>query len=95
MGESDHSVESDPFQNDISQKASSLSGYTPLHSGKEVSFPRMGESDHLVGIDLLQSGAFRNFSSGVYPSLYHDTPGGFQVLAPAESKKTLQKGNTL
>ena len=95
MGESDHSVESDPFQSDISQNASSLSGYTPLHSGKEVSFPRMGESDHLVGIDLLQSGAFRNFSSGVYPSLYHDTPGGFQVLAPAESKKTLQKGNTL
>ena len=118
MGESDHSVRSDPlqsrafrnhssgvypslysdkpggFQGDTSRNTSSSSGYTTLHSGKEDSFPRMGESDHSVRSDPLQSGAFGNSSSGGYPSLYSDKPGAFQGLAPAESKDTLQKGNT-
>ena len=82
------------FQGDTSRKASSSSGYTPLHSGKEGSFPRMGESNHSVGSDPLQSGAFGNSSSGGYPSLYSDKPGAFQGLAPAESRDTQQKGNT-
>ena len=54
----------------------------------------MGESDHSVRSDPLQSGAFGNYSSVVYPSLYSDKPGAFQGLAPVESKNTLQKGNT-
>ena len=82
------------FQGDTSRKASSSSGYTPLHSGKEGSFPRMGESNHSVGSDPLQSGAFGNSSFGGYPSLYSDKPGAFQSLAPAESRDTQQKGNT-
>ena len=82
------------FQGDTSRKASSSSGYTPLHSGKEGSFPRMGESNHSVGSDPLQSGAFGNSSFGGYPSLYSDKPGAFQGLAPAESRDTQQKGNT-
>ena len=118
MGESDHSVRSDPlqseafrnpssrvypslysdkpdgFQGDTSRNNSSSSGYTTLHSGKEGSFPRMGESDNSVRSDPLQSGAFANSSSEGYPSLCSDTPGAFQGLAPAESKDTLQKGNT-
>ena len=118
MGESDHSVRSDPlqseafrnpssgvypslcsdkpggFQGDTSRNTSSSSGYTTLHSGKEGSFPRMGESDNSVRSDPLQSGAFANSSSEGYPSLCSDTPGAFQGLAPAESKDTLQKGNT-
>ena len=83
------------FQGDRSRKASSSSsGNTPLHSGKEGSFPGMGESDHSVRSDPFQSGAFGNSSSGGYPSLNSDKPGAFQGLAPAESKNTLQKGNT-
>ena len=83
------------FQGDTSRLASSSSGYTSLHSGKEGSFPGMGESDHSVRSYPLQSGAFGNSSSGGYPSLYCDKPGAFQGLAPAESKNTpLQKGNT-
>ena len=54
----------------------------------------MGESDHSVRSDPLQSGAFGGSSSGGYPSLYCDQPVAFQGLAPAESKDTLQKGNT-
>ena len=81
-------------QGDTSRLTSSWSGYKTLHSGKEGSFPRMGESDHSVRSDPLQSGAFGNYSSGVYPSLYSDKPGAFQGLAPVESKNTLQKGNT-
>ena len=80
------------FQGDTSRKASSSSGYTSLHSGKEGSFPLMGESDHSVRSDPLQSRAFPTSSSGVYPSLYSDKPGGFEDLAAAESKKTPQKG---
>ena len=38
----------------------------------------MGESDHSVRSDPLQSRAFPTPSSGVYPSLYSDKPGGFQ-----------------
>ena len=68
----------DPLQSDTSRKASWSSGYTSLHSGKEGSFPRMGESDHSVRSDPLQSRAFPTPSSGVYPSLYSDKPGGFQ-----------------
>ena len=118
MGESDHSVRSDPlqsrafptrssgvypslysdkpggFQGDTSRNTSSSSGYTTLHSGKEGSFPRMGESDHSGRSDPLQSGAFRNPCSGGYPSLNSDKPGAFQGFAPAESKNTLRKGNT-
>ena len=90
MGESDHSVGSDPFQSDISQNALST-GNTSLHSGNEGSFRGMDESYYSVESDPLQSG---NSSSGVYPSLYSDKPGGFQNLAAAESKQTLQKGNT-
>ena len=82
------------FQGDTSRNTSLSSGYTPLHSGKEGSFPRMGESDHSVRSDPLQSGAFGNSSSGGYPSLNSDKPGVFQGLAHAESKTTLQKGNT-
>lgn len=82
------------FQGDTSRNTSSLSGYTSLHSGKECSFPRMGESDHSVRSDPLQSGALGNYSSGGYPSLNTDKPGAFQGLAPAESKNILQKGNT-
>lgn len=52
----------------------------------------MGESDHSGRSDPLQSEACRNPSSGVYPSLYSDKPGGFEDLAAAESKKTPQKG---
>ena len=81
------------FQGDTSRNTSSSSGYTTLHSGKEGSFPRMGENDHSVRSDPLQSGAFGNSSSEGYPSLYSDTPGAFQGLAPAKSKDTLQKGN--
>ena len=80
------------FQGHTSQKASSSSGHTSLHSGKEASFPLMGESDHSGRSDPLQSEACRNPSSGVYPSLYSDKPGGFEDLAAAESKKTPQKG---
>ena len=80
------------FQGDTSRNTSSSSGHTSLHSGKEGSFPLMGESDHSVRSDPLQSEAFRNPSSGVYPSLYNDKPGGFEDLAAAESKKTPQKG---
>ena len=58
------------------------------------SFPRTGESGHSVRTDLLQSGALGDSSSGGYPSLKSDKPGAFQGLAPAESKETLQKGNT-
>ena len=118
MGESDHSVGSDPlqsgafptpssgvypslygdkpggFQGDTSRNTLSSSGYTTLHSGKEGSFPRMGESDHSGRSDPLQSGAFRNPSSGGYPSPNSDKPGAFQGCAPAESKNTLRKGNT-
>ena len=94
MGESDHLVGVDPFQSDISQNASSLSGNTPLHSGNGGSFGRMGESDYSVGSDPLQSGSLCNPSSGVYPPLCSDKPGSFKDLAAAESKKTLQKGNT-
>lgn len=54
----------------------------------------MGERDHSVRSDPLQSGALDNSSSGGYPSLNSDKPGAFQGLAPAESKNTLQKGNT-
>ena len=83
------------FQGDASRLALSSSGYTSLHSGEKDSFPRMGESDHSVRSDPLQSGAFGNSSSGGYPSLYCDKPGAFQGLPPAESKNTpLQKGNT-
>ena len=94
-----HSEKPGGFQGDTSRKASSSSsGYTPLHtplhSGKEGSFPRMGESDHSVRSDPLQSGALGNSSSGGYPSLYSDKPGVFEGLTPAESKDTLQKGNT-
>ena len=84
----------DPLQSNTSRNTSSSSGYTTLHSGKEGSFPRMGESDHSGRSDPLQSGAFRKPSSGGYPSLNSDKPGAFQGLAPAESKNTLQKGNT-
>ena len=70
MGVSNHSVGIDPFQSDISQNASS-SGNT-LHSGKEGCFRRM---DHSVRSVPLQSGAFGNSSSGVYPSFFSDTPG--------------------
>ena len=54
----------------------------------------MGDNDHSVRTDPLQSVAFGNSSSGRYPSLYCDKPGAFQGLAPAESKDILQKGNT-
>ena len=67
------------FQGNTSRKASSSSGHTSLHSGKG-------------GSDPLQSEAFRKPSSGVFPSLYSDKPGGFEDLAAAESKKTPQKG---
>ena len=80
------------FQGDTSRKASSSSGHTSLHSGKGGSFPLMGESDHSGRSDPLQSKVFCNPSSGVCPSLYSDKPGGFEDLAPAESKKTTQKG---
>ena len=94
LGESDHSVRIDPFQSDTSQNTSqSSSGYTPLQSGQDGGFRRMGETDYSLRSDPLQSGAFGNSSCGVYPSLYSDTPGGFQGLAAAESKKTLQKGD--
>ena len=84
----------DPLQSNTSRKASSSSGNITLHSGKEGSYRDMGDNDHSVGKDPLQSGEFATPSSGVYPSLYSDTPGAFQGLAPAESKDTLQKGNT-
>ena len=82
------------FQGDTSRKASSSGGHTSLHSGKEGSFPRMGKRDHSVRSDPFQSGALDNSSAGGYPSLNSDKPGAFQGLAPAESKNTLQKGNT-
>ena len=82
------------FQGYTSRKASFSSGCTSLHSGKEGSFPCLGESDHSVRSDPLQSGALGNSSSGGYPSPYSDKPGAFEVLTPAESKDTLQKGNT-
>ena len=82
------------FEGDTNRNTSSSSGYTTPHSGKEGSFRRMGESDHSGRSDPLQSGAFRNPSSGGYPSLNSDKPGAFQGLAPLESKDTLQKGNT-
>ena len=94
MGESDHSVESDPFQSDISQNALSI-GNRPLHSENVASLGCTGLCDYSVGSDPLQSGAFRKPSSGVYPSFNGNTPCGFQDLAAAESsKQTLQKGNT-
>ena len=68
----------DPLQSDTPRKASSSSGNTTLHSGKEGSYRHMGDNDHSVGSDPLQSGAFGNPSSGVYPSLHSDKPGGFQ-----------------
>ena len=83
------------FQGDTSRKASSSSGHTSLPSGKEGSFRRMGERDHSVRSDPLQSDALDNSSSGGYPSLNSDKLGAFQGLAPAESKNIpLQKGNT-
>ena len=90
--EGDCSVGYDPLQSDTSRKASSSSEYKPLHSGKEGSYRHMGESDHRSV--PLQSEACRNPSSGLYPSLDRDTPGSYQDLAPAESKKTRQKGST-
>lgn len=90
--EGDRSVGYDPLQSDTSRKASSSSEYKPLHSGKEGSYHHMGESDHRSV--PFQSEADRNPSSGLYPSLDHDTPVSYQDLAPAESKKTRQKGNT-
>ena len=94
MGESDHSVESDPFESDISQNALSI-GNRPLHSENVATLGCTGLCDYSVGSDPWQSGAFRNPSSGVYPWFNSNTPGGFQDLAAAESsKQTLQKGNT-
>ena len=93
----------DPLQSDTFWKASWSSGNTTLDSGKEGSYRHMGDNGHSVGSDprqsgtfptLLQSGALGNSSSGGYPSLNSDKPGAFQGLAPAESKDTLQKGNT-
>ena len=84
--EGDRSVGYDPLQSDTSRKASSSSEYKPLHSGKEGSYRHMGESDHRSV--PLQSEAYRNPSSGLYPPLDRDTPG-----IPAESEKTRQKGN--
>ena len=83
MNKGDRSVGYHPLQSDTSR-----------NGGKEGSFRGMGESDHSVGIDALQSDTFHNPSSGVYPSLYIDKPGGFQDLAAAESKQAQQKGNT-
>ena len=92
--ESNRPVGFDPLQSDKSWKASSSSGSTTLHSGNKGSFGLTGKSDYSVESDPLQGGAFGNSSSGVYPSLCSDTPGGFEDLDAPESKKTLQKGNT-
>ena len=94
MNEGDRLVGYHPLQSGTSLKASSLTGYTPLHGKKEDGFRGIGETDHSVGSDPLQSDTFRDPFSGVYPTPFSDTPGGFQDLAAAESKQTQQKGNT-
>ena len=58
MNEGDSSVGYHPLQKDTSRKASSSSGYTPLHSGKEGRVRGMSESDHSVGSDPFQSGMY-------------------------------------
>ena len=81
------------FQGDTSRKASSSSRHPSLYSGKEDSFPRMGESDHSVRSDPLQNGAFRTPSSGVCPSLHYDKPGGFQGDTSRKASSS-SSGNT-
>ena len=44
MNEGDRSVGYHPLQKDTSRKASSSSGYTPLHNGREGSFRGMYEN---------------------------------------------------
>ena len=50
MGESDHSVESDPFESDISQNALSI-GNRPLHSENVATLGCTGLCDYSVGSD--------------------------------------------
>lgn len=72
MNEGDRSVGYHPLQKDTSRKSSSSSGYTPLHSGKEV-----GESDDSVGSDLFQSDISQNASLSDYKPFHSGNEGSF------------------
>ena len=76
IDEGDCSVGYHPPQKDTSRKASSPSGYTPPHSGKEGTFHGMGESDHSVGNDPFQSNISQNASSLIGSTPLHSGKEG-------------------
>ena len=84
MNEGDPSVGYHPLQKDTSRKASSSSGYTPLHSGKGGRVRGMGESDHSVESDPFQSDISQNALSIGNTPLRSGNEGSFGRMGESD-----------